>query len=77
MNSRRSNAVRHFSLIRATDLLLIDANNPSTMDRPDAPDPTAWGLHGALHLLARRDGAIRGCGLRLVRASRKEGGQNE
>ncbi len=19
------------------------------MDRPDAPDPTAWGLHGAIH----------------------------
>ena len=41
----------HFSLIRASDLLVIDANDPSTMDRPDAPDPTAWGLHGALHRL--------------------------
>ncbi|MEM7056102.1 MAG: class II aldolase/adducin family protein [Pseudomonadota bacterium] len=41
----------HFSLIRASDMLLIDANDPSTMDRPDAPDPTAWGLHGALHRL--------------------------
>lgn len=41
----------HFSLIRATDLLLIDANDPETMNRPDAPDPTAWGLHGALHRL--------------------------
>ncbi|MEM9099112.1 MAG: class II aldolase and adducin N-terminal domain-containing protein [Pseudomonadota bacterium] len=39
----------HFSRIKASDLLLIDANDPSTMDRPDAPDPTAWGLHGALH----------------------------
>ncbi|MEM8630680.1 MAG: class II aldolase and adducin N-terminal domain-containing protein [Pseudomonadota bacterium] len=39
----------HFSRIRASDLLLIDANDPSTMDRPDAPDPTAWGLHGGLH----------------------------
>ena len=39
----------HFSLIRASDLLLIDANDPETMNRPDAPDPTAWGLHGALH----------------------------
>jgi ribulose-5-phosphate 4-epimerase/fuculose-1-phosphate aldolase len=38
----------HFSLIKASDLLLIDANDPSTMDRPDAPDPTA---HGALHRL--------------------------
>jgi len=41
----------HFSRIRASDLLLLDANDPSTMDRLDAPDPTAWGLHGALHRL--------------------------
>lgn len=40
---------RHFSLVKASDLLLLDANDRSTMDRPDAPDPTAWGLHGALH----------------------------
>ena len=39
----------HFSRIRASDLLLIDADDPSTMERPDAPDPTAWGLHGAIH----------------------------
>lgn len=41
--------LRHFARVRASDLLLIDANDRSTMDRPDAPDPTAWGLHGALH----------------------------
>jgi ribulose-5-phosphate 4-epimerase/fuculose-1-phosphate aldolase len=40
---------RHFSRIKASELLLIDANDPATMDRPDAPDPTAWGLHGAIH----------------------------
>ncbi len=40
---------RHFARIRASDLLLIDANDPDTLKRPDAPDPTAWGLHGALH----------------------------
>ncbi len=40
---------RHFSRIRASDLVLIDADDPATMDRPDAPDPTAWGLHGAVH----------------------------
>jgi ribulose-5-phosphate 4-epimerase/fuculose-1-phosphate aldolase len=39
----------HFSRIKASDLLLIDANDPETMKRPDAPDPTAWGLHGAIH----------------------------
>ena len=41
--------MRHFTRIRASDLLLLDADDPTTMDRPDAPDPTAWGLHGALH----------------------------
>ena len=40
---------RHFSLIKASDILLLDANDPTTMDRPDAPDPTAWGLHGSVH----------------------------
>jgi ribulose-5-phosphate 4-epimerase/fuculose-1-phosphate aldolase len=41
----------HFSRIKASDLLLIDANDPKTLEGPDAPDPTAWGLHGALHRL--------------------------
>ena len=40
---------RHFALVKASDLVLIDALDPSTMQRPDAPDPTAWGLHGAVH----------------------------
>jgi len=39
----------HFSRIKASDLLLIDANDPSTMEGADAPDPTAWGVHGSLH----------------------------
>ncbi|MBL3705184.1 hypothetical protein GI582_21015 [Sulfitobacter sp. BDSS02] len=39
----------HFSRIRASDLLEIDANNPDTLKGPDAPDPTAWGLHGGIH----------------------------
>jgi ribulose-5-phosphate 4-epimerase/fuculose-1-phosphate aldolase len=40
---------RHFSRITASSLVEIDADDPATMDRPDAPDPTAWGLHGAIH----------------------------
>jgi ribulose-5-phosphate 4-epimerase/fuculose-1-phosphate aldolase len=40
---------RHFSRIRASDLLLLDADDPSTRERPDAPDPTAWCIHGAIH----------------------------
>ncbi|MFT7136367.1 MAG: ribulose-5-phosphate 4-epimerase/fuculose-1-phosphate aldolase [Akkermansiaceae bacterium] len=39
----------HFSRIRASELLLLDANDPGALDRPDAPDPTAWGLHGSIH----------------------------
>ena len=40
---------RHFARITASSLVEIDADDPGTMDRPDAPDPTAWGLHGAIH----------------------------
>jgi ribulose-5-phosphate 4-epimerase/fuculose-1-phosphate aldolase len=29
--------------------LELDAEDAETMDRPDAPDPTAWGLHGSIH----------------------------
>ena len=39
----------HFSRIKASDIIEIDANNPDTLSGPDAPDPTAWGLHGSLH----------------------------
>lgn len=39
----------HFARIRASDLLELDAADPSSMEGPDAPDPTAWGLHGTLH----------------------------
>lgn len=41
----------HFSQIKASDLLLLDANDPMALDRPAAPDPTAWGLHGSIHRL--------------------------
>ena len=40
---------RHFARITASSLIEIDAGDPATMQRPDAPDPTAWGLHGAIH----------------------------
>jgi len=40
---------KHFSRIRASDLLLLDAGDRATMNRPDAPDLTAWCLHGRLH----------------------------
>ncbi|MEO0999910.1 MAG: class II aldolase/adducin family protein [Pseudomonadota bacterium] len=39
----------HFARIRASDLLLLDADAPPDPEAPDAPDVTAWGLHGAVH----------------------------
>jgi len=42
---------RHFSRITASELLLLDANDPNVLKRPDAPDPTAWYLHAGLHSL--------------------------
>lgn len=39
----------HFSRVKASDLLLLDANDPDALSHPDAPDITAWGLHGSVH----------------------------
>lgn len=39
----------HFARIRASDLLLLDADDPSALGGPDAPDLTAWGLHASIH----------------------------
>ena len=36
---------RHFSNIRASDLLLLDAN----AEADERADPTAWAIHGAMH----------------------------
>jgi ribulose-5-phosphate 4-epimerase/fuculose-1-phosphate aldolase len=40
---------RHFSRIKASELLLLDADDKGTMRRPDAPDPSAWCIHGHIH----------------------------
>jgi ribulose-5-phosphate 4-epimerase/fuculose-1-phosphate aldolase len=40
---------RHFSNVRASELLHLDTDDSKTMKRPDAPDLTAWSLHGRLH----------------------------
>lgn len=41
----------HFARIRASDLLLLDAHDPAAMQRADAPDPSAWCIHGRIHAL--------------------------
>lgn len=40
---------RHFSRIKASELIEIDVNDPEVLTGPDAPDITAWGLHGSIH----------------------------
>jgi ribulose-5-phosphate 4-epimerase/fuculose-1-phosphate aldolase len=40
---------KHFSTIKASDLMLLDANDAQTMSRPDAPDASAWCIHGNIH----------------------------
>jgi len=40
---------RHFARIKASDLLLLDADDAETMRRPDPPDPSAWCIHGTMH----------------------------
>ena len=39
----------HFSLIKASNLLLIDANDSESLNKTNSPDPSAWGLHGSIH----------------------------
>jgi ribulose-5-phosphate 4-epimerase/fuculose-1-phosphate aldolase len=39
----------HEAVANHFSLAVGNADDPATMDRPDAPDPTAWGLHGTIH----------------------------
>ncbi|WP_224816716.1 class II aldolase/adducin family protein [Hasllibacter sp. MH4015] len=43
------NPKRHFSIMKASDLWVVQADDPDSAKGDDAPDQTAWGLHGALH----------------------------
>jgi ribulose-5-phosphate 4-epimerase/fuculose-1-phosphate aldolase len=47
---------KHFAEIRASDLVLLDADDPDVMTRADAPDPSAWTIHGTIH---RENPAVR------------------
>ena len=40
---------RHFSAVKASDLLALDSGDRETMQRPDAPDRSAWAIHGQVH----------------------------
>ena len=40
---------QHFASIRPEDLLLLDAEDAEIMAGPDAPDASAWTIHGTIH----------------------------
>ena len=40
---------RHFSRVKSSDLLVLNVDDEQTMARSDAPDPSAWTIHGCIH----------------------------
>ncbi len=40
---------QHFATIKPEDLMLLDSRDQDVLDRPDAPDASAWCVHGTLH----------------------------
>ncbi|MBI1776843.1 MAG: aldolase [Proteobacteria bacterium] len=40
---------RHFSRMRASELLLLDARTKSVLSGKGPPDPTGWHIHGRIH----------------------------
>ncbi len=52
---------QHFSTIRASDLLLLDADDEQVMNRENAPDPSAWCIHGAVHAQVPRARVLLHC----------------
>ena len=40
---------RHFSTLRASEMLVLDAHDETSIDAANRPDPTAWAIHGAMH----------------------------
>ncbi len=40
---------QHFATIQADDLLALNADDETIMAGDDAPDPSAWAVHGTLH----------------------------
>ena len=40
---------QHFATIAADDLLLLHSDDDQALSRPDAPDASAWCVHGTIH----------------------------
>ncbi len=43
---------KHFSTIKASELLKLHTDDKEAMNKSDAPDPSAWCIHGAMHATA-------------------------
>ncbi|MDH3740378.1 MAG: class II aldolase/adducin family protein [Hyphomicrobiales bacterium] len=52
---------QHFATIRASDLLLLNFDDPDVMQREDAPDPSAWCIHGNIHANVRHARVLLHC----------------
>lgn len=52
---------RHFGAIRASDLQVLDADDGQVMTRADAPDASAWCIHGNAHRLVPQARVILHC----------------
>ena len=40
---------KHFGSVKASELLCLHADDKDIMNQPDAPEPSAWCIHGAIH----------------------------
>ena len=47
----------HFSKVTASNLQLLDSEDASVMQSDQAPDPSAWNIHGSVHKL-REDAKV-------------------
>lgn len=52
---------RHFSTIKASNLLCLNVDDPDVMNREEAPDPSAWCIHGSIHASAPRARVLLHC----------------
>jgi ribulose-5-phosphate 4-epimerase/fuculose-1-phosphate aldolase len=52
---------RHFTEVRASELLKLDPLDRHVLDSAYSPDPTAWCIHGAVHRLVPRAKVLLHC----------------
>lgn len=52
---------QHFSTVKASELLCLHADDEDAMKGPNAPEPSAWCIHGAIHAAVRHARVILHC----------------